>query len=380
MKFIAIVLLLLLPTSALGEEIPLNVLAGQMLMVGFRGLDAPDGSIIARAVRELHIGGVVLFDRDLETRGQRNVRDAAQVARLTAELQAMADIPLLLAVDQEGGAVRRFKPKHGFPDLASHAELGKGAPQATRQAARETGLALAKAGVNLDFAPVLDVAVNPDGPVIAALGRSFGADPKLVAEHGAAFAQGLRDAGPATSCKHFPGHGSATADSHTALPDISQVWTRAELDPFRRLIGDGLCDTVMVAHLQHDGLDPDQPASLSKAVVTDLLRGELGFSGVIITDDLQMAAVARGRPLKDMLALAVDAGADILLLGNNLKYDPDLAFAAHRALLELVGEGRLSRERLLKSHQRIQKLKSSLKIGACDPMKKGSDRKIAALP
>lgn len=362
-----------------------RLMAGQMLLVGFRGAEpAPldgGGLPILRQIAELGLGGVILFDVDVAAREQgespeRNVVSPEQVARLNAALQAEAKRaglpPLFVAVDQEGGRVQRLKPARGFPGTPSAAELCPVGPDGVDTglalaAGQATGRTLAGLGFNLDFAPDADVNVNPANPVIGGLGRSFSADPKAVAACAGAFARGLRENGVLTAPKHFPGHGSSASDSHLGFTDVTATWTEAELEPFRELTRRGLADMVMTAHVFNARIDDKHPATLSRAAIGGLLRGrspgQLGWKGVVVTDDMQMRAVSAHYGLKEALFLAVDAGADLLLLGNNLSYDERLPEKALAALMELVAEGRVSPERLRQSWERIQNLKAGLARG-----------------
>ncbi len=378
-------LLLLLALAALAQgcaltrpEPPtpeLKRMAGQMLLVGFRGAEPLDATgqplSILRHVAELNLGGVILFDRDAALGiPDRNIKSPEQVRRLTNALSLAAvnagQQPLFIAVDQEGGRVQRLKPVNGFPDSPAATDI---CPEATQaQSAADTAPALAagtatgrmlrEAGFNLDFAPVCDVNVNPDNPVIGKIGRSFSADPSQAAACAGAFAQGLQGQGVLTAAKHFPGHGSSTSDSHLGFTDVTETWTEAELLPFAELIRAGRADMVMTAHVFNARLDTKYPATLSRAVITGLLRKRLGFAGVVVTDDLQMRAVASRYGLKEALGLAVNAGADILLIGNNLEHDPDIAPKAVDLLMELVTDGVISPERIRQSAARVQALKA----------------------
>ena len=359
---------LAIPAPAPADNEPsLDVMAGQMLMVGFRGLEAGPDSPIGRAVRDLHLGGVILFDFDVALKEYgRNIVSPEQLSTLTAELRALSETPLFLAVDQEGGKVQRLKASAGFLETLSASELGAEpkaeGDEAARTAGTTAGQQLARYGLNLDFAPVLDVNVNPDSPAIGRLGRSFSSDPDRVAELGLAFLDGLH-AGDVLGCvKHFPGHGSATRDSHTGLPDITATWTRAELTPFARVVAAGAADMVMTAHLYNARLDPEHPATLSRNVVQGILRDEMGFTGVVVTDDLGMKAITERYGLEQAIRLAVEAGCDVLLFGNNLTFDPDLAARVHAALTGLVRDGTIPLERLRLSYQRIMGLKARLAI------------------
>ncbi|MFD1505877.1 glycoside hydrolase family 3 protein [Georgenia yuyongxinii] len=333
-----------------------------MLLLGFRGTTLePTNPVVADLER--HLGGVVLFSRDVPSgSATRNITSPAQVAALTATLQAQADPPLLVTTDQEGGQVARLGPEHGFPATRSAAQLGAmGDPAATRAAAAEMARTLRVAGVNLNLAPVVDVNVNPTNPIIGALGRSFSAHPDVVAEEAAAFVRGHHDEGVLTTLKHFPGHGSSRADTHAGFVDVTDTWSEAELVPYRSLIGQGLADAVMVAHVFNATLDADHPASLSAATITGLLREDLGFDGVVMSDDLQMGAITQQWSFDEAIHLAVQAGTDLLTFSNNLEaFEPDLGARAHATLLDLVRRGEIDEARIAASYERIQLLKARL--------------------
>ncbi len=330
---------------------------GSMLMLGFRGTElAPDDPFLA-AVRAGKVGHVLLFDRDLPSGGERNIRSPDQLRRLTAALRAAAPGPMFIAVDQEGGRVRRLKPQQGFMDLPSARSMGRGRPAATRALAARLGAELAGLGISVDLAPVADVDSNPDNPAIGKLGRSFSPDPGLTAQHALAFGQGLAQAGIIPALKHFPGQGGAQRDSHLGLTDISRCWDGGgDLLPYAEAFSQGWPGMVMVGHLFHAGLDSEHPATLSKMVVTGLLRQGLGWRGVVISDDMQMKAITGHYGLEQAMLLAVQAGVDILVFGNNLQWDPDLPEKAHATLRRLVDSGRISPERIRASWERIRAL------------------------
>ncbi len=327
---------------------------GAMLMCGFRGLRLADDPQFLCQVRAGHLGGVILFDRDVETgESGRNVTGPGQLCHLTRELQEAAPHPLWVAVDQEGGAVCRLKEGLGFPPLEAPGRLGRrGDEEATLRQATATATMLRQCGIHLNLAPAVDLDRNPDCPVIGRLERSYSADPQVVIRHAALFVEAHRRQGVATALKHFPGHGSSKTDSHLGLPDITATWDEEELLPFAELIRRGLADAVMVAHVFHAGLDPGFPATLSPAIVTGLLRERLGFSGVVVSDDLQMGAIAGSYGLEETLWRAVTAGVDLLVFGNNLAFDPDLPEQAFATLLALVERGDLSPARIEESASR----------------------------
>ena len=330
-----------------------------MIMAGFRGLAAAGDAPIVADIVKRHLGAVVLFTYDVALMsGERNIQSPAQVAQLTRGLQEFAPTPLLIAADQEGGMVARLNEQHGFPPTVSAQELGERGDAAYTYAQAETmAKTLAAAGVNHNLAPVVDVNTNPDNPVIGSLGRSFGADPAVVIEQAHAFIQAHHAQGVTTTLKHFPGHGSSQADSHLGLVDVSATWHPLELEPYRALIDAGLADSVMTAHVFNAQLDPDYPATLSKAVITGILREQLGYDGVVITDDMNMGAITTQYGFEQAAVLAVGAGADVLAYGNNLIYDPNSAERAIGALLAAVERGELSEARIDESYRRILRLK-----------------------
>lgn len=352
--------------KATSRQIPadadLDTMIGQMLMVGFRGLELNSTSPIVQDIRDRHLGTVILFDYDVALhRPQRNISSPTQVRQLVTELKKYADIPLLVAVDQEGGRVARLKKKYGFPASISAEELGKhNNPDITKKAGERTGKTLAMAGINWDLAPVVDVNTNPNCPAIGQLQRSFSADPHKVAPQAEAFVAGLHSQNILSCLKHFPGHGSSMADSHMGLTDVSATWSPSELIPYKQMIAAGTCDAIMSAHIFNSHLDPQFPATLSHGILTELLRNQLGFTGVILTDDMQMGAIRKHYGFKQSIAQAITAGADILVFGNNLNYDPDITRKTITAIKELVQSGVLSQSRIKMSFDRIMQLKRKL--------------------
>lgn len=335
----------------------LDQMLGSMLMFGFRGAAlAPDDEFL-KMVSDGKIGNMVLFDRDVTKGGERNINSKVQVQGLTKTLIDAAPFPLFISVDQEGGQVRRLKPQKGFMDLPSAQAMAQRNATATRELAAAIGAELKSLGINMDLAPVLDVDSNPFNPGIGRLGRSFSSDPGQVVQHALAFGLGLANAGVVPVLKHFPGQGCATEDSHLGLPDITQCWNpEIDLRPYAEIFSSGWPGAVMIGHMLHRGFDGELPSTLSKKIITGLLRNGLKWQGVIISDDMQMKAVAGSRELKETLWLAIDAGIDILLFGNNLEWDAALPQKVWDALKALQADGRLTEERIKESWQRISAL------------------------
>jgi beta-N-acetylhexosaminidase len=324
-------------------------------MVGFRGLATGPNDPITRAI-EAGLGGVILFDLDRVT-GTRNIESPSQLAALTASLRAAAPGSLIVAIDQEGGRVARLKPAQGFPETRSQAAIGATAdPAVAFEAARGMGETMAAAGIDLNLAPVVDVDVNPTNPAIGALERSFSSDPSVVTAMSEAAIDGLHEFGIRAAIKHFPGLGSASANTDLDQVDVTETWTEAELEPFERLIAAGLPDMVMTGHMVNDNLDPGVPASLSAATVGGLLRTQLGWTRAVITDDLGAEAIASRYTREDAVALALEAGNDMLLFANQTIFVPDLAAELVETIFALVVAGRIDEARIDQSMERLDVL------------------------
>lgn len=331
---------------------------GRLLMFGFRGL-TPDESFL-NFIREGKAGNFILFDKDIASGGERNIGSPDQVRKLTAILREAAKGECFIGVDQEGGQVRRLKPQKGFMDLPSAQRMGQGNPRATFETADQLGAELRDLGIDLDLAPVLDVDSNPFNPAIGKLGRAFNTDPALAAEHALAFGRGLAKNGVIPVLKHFPGQGCAEKDSHLEPVDIGVCWNPdVDLKPYADVFQAGWPGMVMVGHLRLPELDPLLPATLSKNITTGLLRKGLNWDGVVISDDLEMKAVSEGRTIKEVIALALEAGVDILLFGNNLAFSEDLPQTVWNSLNELIDEGRIKPERIRESINRINALRAA---------------------
>ena len=341
-------------TTGSSDTVPLDEAIGQMLLVGFRGTGIDDANHIVRDLRDYHVGSVILFDYDVPTgtRG-RNIQSADQLQRLCSQLRSI-NPALLVGIDQEGGRVSRLSPRYGFPAVPTAKRLAALGDDSLRHYAALTADMLHSLGINLNFAPVADVDVNPDCPVIGKLERSFSADTAVVAACCSIWASEQRKREVVSCLKHFPGHGSAKGDTHKGLVDVTKTWQRSELAPYRDVSRAGM---VMTAHVINRQLDPSGlPASLSPRI-TSLLRDTLGFQGVIVTDDLAMGAITDHYSLEETLRLALLAGADLLCLSNNgRQYDPDLVPKAVAIIKGLVADGTVSADRIQRSAARIRRL------------------------
>ncbi|MCA9473142.1 MAG: beta-N-acetylhexosaminidase [Nitrospirales bacterium] len=316
---------------------------GQLFMIGFDGTELSPGLI--SWIQEYQPGGIILF--------ARNLVDAPQIARLTNALQALsASSPLLMAIDQEGGKVSRLPEGFTiFPPAATVAACGSS--DYAYHTAAVTAEELRAVGFNMNMAPVLDVNTNPANPIIG--DRAFSSTPEHVCTFGNATISGLHDHGVIACGKHFPGHGETTKDSHKELPVVALSKERleqVELQPFRSAIAHGLM-TMMSAHVHYPALDDTVPATLSYDIMTRLLREELGFSGVILSDDLEMNAIAEHTSMGDAAVRSVQAGVDVILICHQQSRQAE----AIEAIEQAVSQGDISKDRLDQSLARISSLK-----------------------
>jgi len=320
---------------------------GELVMVGLDRPRVTDG--LARLLQQRDLGGLFLFGAALGSEGD--------TAALTTEARSTSRVPLLIAIDQEGGRLQEWGPPHREP-LPRAADLGarfaaSGDPEVVRSTARRAGREPRAGGITVDFAPVLDVHTNPSNPIIG--DRSFGADPELVGEVGRLFIQGLHEERVAACGKHFPGHGDTAQDSHRTLPVVAHDAARlqrVELVPFSRAIAAGL-RMIMTAHVLYPALDPERPATVSPAIVQNLLRQRLAFDGVVVTDDLKMQGIRDEYDLLEGGLAALEAGCDLLLTATE--------FDRHEMLLEglekALRDRRLSEARVAESVTRVERLK-----------------------
>ncbi|HYB44664.1 MAG TPA: glycoside hydrolase family 3 N-terminal domain-containing protein, partial [Candidatus Methylomirabilis sp.] len=330
------------------------------------GTEVPGNAEVQHLVCEIKVGGVILFERSVATHEPRNLVSPDQVKRLTSDLQALArgcaGRPLFIAADNEGGQVMRLSTRLGYPPAPSAAEMGRSDVATTRLEARRMGETLRAAGINWNLAPVVDVAINPLNPAVVKPGRTFSADPEQVIAHARAFIEGMHDAGVLTALKHFPGHGSSQADTHAGFTDVTDTADlRLELAPYRALIAENLADSVMTAHVFNRGLDPWDPATLSRYTVARILRGQLGYRGVVVSDDLLMGAIVKHYGIEEAAVDALAAGVDVLLISqNSLNSQPRAVQRAIAAVEAAVAQGSLSRSRVVAALDHVAALRRRL--------------------
>ncbi len=337
----------------------LEEMAGQMIVVGFEG-DEPADAGIKAVVTDLEngrLGGVMYL--------KKNVSSLQTVREMNALFRAASpDLPPFITLDQEGGAVERLTRQVGFDEIPNAKKIAaNNTPEQAEAIYARMAEGVAAQGFSVNFGPVADLNTNPDNQIIARFGRAYSADPMVVIDYNLAFVRAHRAAGLVTALKHFPGHGSSTADSHEGFVDITRSWSPDELEPYRVLIAENMVDMVMVGHLYHadfaDG-DGETPSSLSPRWIDGVLRGELGFDGVVISDDLEMGAIRDHFSLDETVVNAVNAGMDILLFSNTADYRPGLAREVLDILMSEAGADPAFAARIEESYRRIVALKARL--------------------
>lgn len=346
---------------------------GQLFILGFSGLSIDDSGWVVEQIERDALGGVILFDKDLHHPGApKNIESLEQVEHLLSSLKQVTEqghkkwnrspLPLICSVDCEGGHVNRLSAVEGFPICPSAQSVAECSDEEVWSIACTMASSLYRVGFNVNFAPVLDVNINPTNPILGALDRCFSANPAVVAHCASIFVKAFRSEGIEPVYKHFPGHGSSSRDSHLGFVDVTESWQNSELEPYRQLLKDDpMSPMMMTAHLIHRGLDATGvPATLSRPILTDLLRCELGFQGVIVTDDMQMKAIADHYGLDESLCLAMNAGADMFIFGNQLSEKYQSVFELVNLIENSVKLKRIPLERVEEAYRRVVAFKKRI--------------------
>lgn len=348
-------------TFALPKELHDRI--GQMVLVGFRGMTAAEAQPTIRNIASGSVGAVELFDVDAETGGPRNIRSREQLRDLISALKAASEIPVLVSVDGEGGFDHRLKERYGFGPAFSTATMGERGDLAfTRASAATIAAQMVDVGIDMNLAPVVDL-LNPASLTATSRGRSFSSDPAVVTAHAREFIGAHHDLGVLTTAKHFPGMGGALRPSSPGFGEGIETWSPRELEPYRTLAAEGVLDAVMGTRANHAELDDHYPSTLSSKIINGLLRGELGFDGVVISDALDTLATWDVYGFERGVILAVNAGVDLLLFCNmsaTVPYTDERGPACVQVILDAVARGEIAESRVDEACRRVLALKSRL--------------------
>lgn len=357
MKYLFLASSLLVSSLSLAQRDSLDIKIGQMLLIGYPGPELD--STLLKEVSEGKVGSIILFEKNVP----KTPTAFYTLKKVLWTYQKAAPIPLLVTIDQEGGRVNRLKEKYGFPKSITAQASGKAKNlDSVRFNAESIASNLAGLGFNVNFAPDVDVAVNPTNPVIVKPGRSFSADPDSVTMLAKEYIIPHRRFGVITVLKHFPGHGSSADDTHFGVADVTKTWSEQELKPYRELLQSGYVDAIMSAHIVNKNLDPrGYPGTLSDRILDSLLRKTIGYKGVVFSDDMQMHAISKQYGLEESIRLAINAGIDILCFSNNIQNTEQRNVEIITAAIKkMVANGDIPRERIDQSYHRIMRLKSKL--------------------
>lgn len=343
----------------------LDIKIGQMIMIGIPRAEVDKN--VLEEIRQGKAGSLILFEKNIPARNSYHA-----LKKITWTYQQAASIPLIIAIDQEGGRVNRLKEKYGFPRSVSAANLGRMSLDSVRFYGETTATTLAGLGFNMNFAPVVDLATNPDNPIIAKVERSFSRYADSVALLAREFIRQHQRVGVLTALKHFPGHGSSKDDTHHGLADVTNTWSDEELKPYRTLIEQGYAESIMTAHIVNKKLDPTgHPGTLSTKIINELLRGKLNYQGVVFSDDMQMHAITKYYGLEDAIRLSVLGGVDILTFSNNISGSQERTVdRVHSIIRKFVEDGTIPEERIDESFRRIMVLKKKLSTSQTDYYRK----------
>lgn len=337
------------------SKVEIEKMIAKMVILGFNGEKVSQNDEIYKNIKA-GLGGVILFDKDPNDKNKiKNIRDKEQLQTLTAQLQKIANNKLIISIDQEGGIVQRLKENAGFVNTLKASEIAQNTESFAKQSYKLLAKDLKESGINLDFAPVVDLAINKQNKVIVTRGRSFGESSNEVIKYSSIFVDELKKQNIISVLKHFPGHGSSLDDSHLGFVDISKTWSQKELEPYRYFIKNNKVDMIMTAHVYNKNLDEKYPATLSYNINTNLLRYKLGYSGVLISDDLQMSAISKHYDLKQTLTLAINSGVNILLFANQLSKPITLKQIVDTVYSQILNE-QISLEKIIESNKKIDSL------------------------
>ncbi len=319
-----------------------------MIIIGFNGTSVPDS--LQKYIKNYSLGGVILFSK--------NIQNPKQLKALTNKLQALNHKKLFIAIDQEGGAVQRLNRANGFFDLPSAQFVAsKNDEKFALKIYKKMAKTLSSHGINLNFAPSVDLSINPQNSVIVKRGRSFSKDLNKVVKYASIFIDQMQKEGVICAIKHYPGHGSSLHDSHKGFVDVSKTWKEIELEPFSKLIKTDKIHMIMGAHIYNSYLDREYIATFSKKINKTILRDKLKFRGVLISDDLQMRAISNHYDLKTTLKLAINSKVDMLLFANQTNKPISVDKIANE-IIQLIKSKEINLKTIKKANKRIDTLKT----------------------
>ncbi len=319
-----------------------------MIIIGIKGKNLADNVSLASFIHKNSLGGIILFSKNLQTK--------KQTKKLISDFKQLNKSKLFVALDQEGGFVDRLSSIQGISPSPSAKSISQLSDNETKNIYTKLAKVTHDLGFNLNFAPCVDLAINPKNRVIVHYQRSYGIDPDKVVQKASIFIDAFKKESIVCAIKHFPGHGSSSTDSHLGFTDVTKTWQTKELKPFFKLIETKRVDMLMSAHIFNKNLDPNYPVTLSKNILSTLLRKDMGYDGVIVSDDMQMGAITKNYTIEQSIALAINAGVDMLLFGNQIG-KPITVQKIVSIIKDLLKRGKITSAQIDKANKRINRLK-----------------------
>ncbi len=351
-----VLFLCLVMTSIFAKNPSLESMIAQMLMVGVGGDESSDKWVkqLQEDIKKDRVGGIILF--------KNNVKNQKELKKLTTSFKNIkTKQPLFIAVDQEGGKVQRLSSKNGFNDYPAARDIEKNKNlEQTYRTYKKLADELKEYGFNVNFAPVVDLNINPNSPAIGTKKRSYSDKEEIVISYANEFINAQNDAGIVSVLKHFPGHGSAVADSHKRLTDVSSTWQYKELKPYYYFVKYKKAKAIMVSHVTLDKFDKNYPASLSKNIINGLLREQLGFDGVVFSDDMNMKAITDIYTLKQAVIKAINAGVDVLVFSSYFTKKSSVIREVREIILQAIKHGDIDKKTIENSYRRVKELKNDI--------------------
>ena len=297
-------------------EDEIKKLIARTIIIGFDGQKLNNS--LKNDIQKYQLGGIILFDKYYKSKKKKNIKNPTQLKKLITDIQEFSSYKMFISIDQEGGWVSRLNPKNGFPKILKASSIPEKGTIFAKKTYENLSKELNKLGINLNFAPVVDLSLNSKNKVIVYQGRSYSKKASEVVKYSNIFMEEMHKKNIISVLKHFPGHGSSIGDSHKGFVDVTNTWNKKELIPYQKLINENKVTMIMTAHVYNKNLDEKYPATLSTNINTHLLREKMNYKGLIITDDLQMKAISKHYTLKESLTKAINSGVNILLFGNHI--------------------------------------------------------------
>lgn len=356
MKKILLILFLSICSFADTSNDSLKKMIGQMIILGFEGQSLSSNNTLKEDIKKYNLGGVILFDKYYKSKKKKNIKNPKQLKKLITDIQNISNYKMFISIDQEGGLVSRLNQKNGFDKTYKASTVSKRGTAFARETYKNLATELSDVGINLNFAPVVDLAVNPKNKVIVHYGRSYSSNPNEVIKYSKIFIDEMNKKEVISVLKHFPGHGSSLGDSHEGFVDISNTWNKKELIPYQELIKSNYANMIMTAHVYNKNLDIRYPATLSTNINTHLLKNRLKYDGLIISDDLQMKAITKHYTLKQTVTLAINSGVNILLFGNQIDNKTIKLETIVNTIYKEVKDGNIQLSDIIKSNKNIKNI------------------------